>query len=109
MTVAPKKSKPVHVGLSVTQQSIELAVFSPKNLAVEQAVSLPVPEGLFDVDGDRIQEPQLLKEVIAQALRGMRPKPTVGHLSLPGTLLRMVGMPKMDPAGLYVSLSSEAE
>lgn len=109
MTVTPKKKKPVYAGLSITHRAIELAVFSPKNMAIEQSVSVPVPEGLFDNERDVVRDPGMLKELIAQALREIKPKPVILHLSVPGTLLRMVEMPKMDPAGLYVSLSSEAE
>jgi Tfp pilus assembly PilM family ATPase len=109
MTVTPKKRKPVHAGLSITHRAIELAVFSPKNLIIEQSVSVPVPEGLFDNERDVVRDPAMLKDLIAQALRAVKLKPAMVHLSLPGTLLRMVEMPKMEPAGLYVSLSSEAE
>ncbi len=109
MTVSPKNKKPVHVGLSITRQAIELAVFSPKTMSIEQAVSMPTPVGLLDEDGDVLQNPALLKEVISQLLRGISPKPMLVHLSLPGTLIRVVEMPRLDPSSLYVSLSSEAE
>lgn len=109
MTVRPKKKKSVYASLSITHRSVELAVVSPKNLALEQSAILPIPEGVFDQDGDRILNPALLKEMIGQVLRDLKPRPAMVHLSLPGTLLRMVEMPKIDANGLYVSLSSEAE
>ncbi len=109
MTVNPKQKKPVYAGLSISHHEIELAVFSPKTLAVEQFFSIPVPAGLFDDERDMVQDANVLKELISQLVRQARPRPTMVHLSLPGTLLRMVEMPKMDPSALYVSLSSEAE
>src|SRR5688572_16645694 len=108
MTVSSQRKKPVYAGLSITGHAAELAIFSPKTLAFQQAASVAIPPGLFDQDGDTVQSPQLLKDVLSQLFRSVKPKPTSVHLSLPGTLLRMVEMPKMDPAGLYVSLSSEA-
>lgn len=109
MTVTPQKKKPVHVGLSITRRAVELAVFSPKTMAIEESFSTPIPAGVFDVDGDNILDPILLRELIGHAIRSVKPKPLAVHLSLPGSLLRMVEMPKMDPSGLYVSLASEAE
>ncbi|MCE3234007.1 MAG: hypothetical protein K0Q50_187 [Vampirovibrio sp.] len=109
MTVTPTNKKPVYAGLSISHEAIELVVFSPKTLSVEQSVSLPIPDGLFDNERDSISDPALLKGLLAQAFQAVKLKPATVHLSLPGTLLRMVEMPKMDPSGLYVSLSSEAE
>jgi Tfp pilus assembly PilM family ATPase len=109
MTVSPKKKKPVYAGLSITHRAIELAIFSPRTMAIEQSVSVPLPPGLFDDERDIVQDPGMFKELLAQALRAVKPKPVMLHLSLPSTLLRMVEMPRMDAAGLYVSLSSEAE
>lgn len=109
MTTHTKKKKPVYVGLSISRQQMELTVFSVKHSAIESVVSVPTPLGLFDEDGDQILEPMLLKESLSQLLRSAKPRPTHVHLSLPGTLLRMVELPRMDAKGLYVSLSSEAE
>ena len=109
MTTNAKKKKPVYVGLSISRQLIELTTFSVKNSAIETVVSLPTPVGLFDSDGDQILEPVLLKEILSQLTRSMKPRPTHVHLSLPGTLLRMVELPRMEAKSLYVSLSSEAE
>lgn len=104
-----KNQKPVHVGLSITQSAVEVAVFNPKTFAIEQSSSYPVPDGLLDEDGDRVLDEGLLQEVIEEVMASIRPKPKMVHLSLPGTLLRMVEMPKMGESELYVSLSSEAE
>jgi Tfp pilus assembly protein PilN len=109
MTAIPKKKKPVYTGLSVTSRAVELAVFNPKTMSVDQVVSTPMPVGVFDADADNIQDAALLKEIIGQTIRAVKPKPACVNLSLPGSLLRMVEMPKMDPAGLYISLASEAE
>ncbi|HEY9745874.1 MAG TPA: pilus assembly protein PilM [Oculatellaceae cyanobacterium] len=109
MTAPTKKSKPAYAGLSITRHAAELAIFSPKTMAIESAASIPIPPGVFDRDGDSIYDPDLLKDLLGQLLRSVRPRPNLVHLSLPGTLLRLVEMPKMEPAGLYVSLSSEAE
>ncbi len=110
MTVNPKKKKPVYAALSVSHRTVELAVFSPKNLAIEQSFSVAIPDGLLDPELDTVHDPNMLKELISQVFRSVKPKPSLIHLSLPGTLLRMVEMPKaLDTASLYVSLSSEAE
>ena len=109
MTVTPQKTKPAYAGLAITRHAVELAIFSQKGMAIESAASIPVPPGVFDRDGDTIQDPELLKELLTQVVRSVKPRPTLMHLSLPGTLLRLVEMPKMEPSGLYVSLSSEAE
>lgn len=109
MTVTPKKSKPVYVGLSITMQAVEIAVFNPKTNAIEKALSQPVPPGLFDPEGDVVHEPVLLKEMIAQIFRELKPKPVMVHLSIPGSLLRIMDMPKIGAGDHYVSLSSEAE
>lgn len=104
-----KKTKPTYAGLSITQHQIELAVFSQKSLAIEKSFSVPVPSGLFHPEHDMIQNPELLKKLLSDVLSRAKLKPAKVHLSLPGTLLRMVDMPKMDTASLYVSLSNEAE
>jgi Tfp pilus assembly PilM family ATPase/Tfp pilus assembly protein PilN len=109
MTISPKKTKPVYAGLSITRHAAELAVFSPKDMVIESAASIPIPPGVFDQDGDIIYDAELLKDLLSQLFRSVKPKPAQVHLSLPGTLLRLVEMPKMEAAGLYVSLSSEAE
>ena len=109
MTVSPKKGKPVYAGLSITQHTLEMAVFNPKSFAIERSVSVPTPVGVFDADGDSIINPQHLKEALSHLVRGVGPSVKAVHLSLPGTLLRMVEMPRMEAQELYVSLSSEAE
>jgi Tfp pilus assembly PilM family ATPase len=109
MTISPNKKKPVQAGLSITHRSVELVVFSPKSMAIEQSYSLPLPDGLFDQEMDTVRDISILKEQLAQLLAMAKPRPVLVHVSLPGTLLRMVEMPKMDAAALYLSLSSEAE
>lgn len=109
MTASPKKRKAAYAGLSITRHTAELAIFSQKGMAIESAASIPIPPGVFDVDGDTIQDPALLKELLKQLVRSVKPRPSIVHLSLPGTLLRLVEMPKMEASGFYVSLSSEAE
>jgi Tfp pilus assembly PilM family ATPase len=109
MTVSPKKKKPVYAGLSISHREVELAVFSPKTMVIEQSFSLPLPDGLFDNEMDTVRDVSLLKEHISELLKQAKPRPTLLHISLPGTLLRMVEMPKMDASALYLSLSSEAE
>lgn len=109
MTAPKKKQKPAYAGLSITREAIELAIFSQKGMGIESSASIPVPPGVFDQDGDLVLEPGLLKEILSQLFKSVRPKPSFVHLSLPGTLLRLVEMPKMELSGLYVSLSSEAE
>lgn len=109
MAIRPKSKKAVHAGLSITHRAIELAIYSPQNAAIEQSFSIPTPDGLFDPERDEVRDPALLKELIAQVLKAVKPKPVLVHLSIPGTLLRMLEMPRMEPGELYLSLSSEAE
>ena len=110
MTVSPSKKKPVYAALSITHQAVELVVFSPKSLSVEQSCAIPLPDGVIDPELDLVQDSDTLKEALKQLFRAARPKVSVVHLSVPATLLRLVEMPKaLDAAGLYLSLSSEAE
>ncbi len=110
MTVSPSKKKPVYAALSITHQAVELVVFNPKSLSVEQSFSIPLPDGVIDPELDLVQDSGTLKEALKQLFRAARPKVSVVHLSVPATLLRLVEMPKaLDAAGLYLSLSSEAE
>ena len=104
-----KKKKAVHVGLSISHSNIEVAVYNPKTNAIDQAFSASVPEGLFDDDADRVLDPAHLKEIIGDVIRGLKPKPSHVHLSIPGTLLRMVEMPRMGDSELFIALSGEAE
>lgn len=109
MTISSKKMKPVHAGLSISHHTIELVIFSPKTMSIEQSYALPLPDGLFDPEMDTVRDVAFLKEHIAQLFAMARPRPMLVHLSLPATLLRMVEMPKMEASALYLSLSSEAE
>jgi len=109
MTISEKKKKPVQAGLSITHHSLELVVFSPKTMTIEQSYSLGLPDGLFDKELDTVRDSALLKEQLSQLFAMAKPRPMLVHVSLPGTLLRMVEMPKMDASALYLSLSSEAE
>lgn len=93
----------------MTHQLAELVIFSPKTMSIEQSYSIPLPEGLFDPEMDTVRDVPLLKETIAQLFNMAKPRPMLVHVSLPGTLLRMIEMPKMDASALYLSLSSEAE
>lgn len=103
------KAKPVFAGLSITQKAVEFATFSPRNFAIEQCVSLAIPEGVFDADTTMVREPAHLRELIIRAVSDIKPRPREIHLSLPATLLRMAEMPRMETSALYLSLSSEAE
>ncbi len=110
MTVSPSKKKPVYAALSITHQAVELVVFSPKNLSIEQSFSIGLPAGVIDPDLDLVADSATLKEALKQLFKSARPKVSEVHLSVPATLLRLVEMPKsLDAAGLYLSLSSEAE
>ncbi len=110
MTVSPSKKKPVYAALSITHQAAELVVFSPKSLSIEQSVVVPLADGVIDPDLDRVVDSAALKEALRQLFRSARPKVSEVHLSVPATLLRLVEMPKtLDAAGLYLSLSCEAE
>ncbi|MEB3287169.1 MAG: hypothetical protein VKJ04_06665 [Vampirovibrionales bacterium] len=104
-----QSSKTSNVGLSISPQAIEVAVFSPKTNAIVESLSVKTPVGMMDINGDRLQNPQLLKDSLSILLKQLKGKVTSVNLTLPGSLLRMVEMPKMAPEQLYVSLSSEAE
>jgi hypothetical protein len=110
MTVSPPKKKPVYAALSISHHYAELAVFCHKTLSIKQAVSVSMPDGLLDPELDTIQNAALLKDLISGLFLSTKPRPNQVHLSLPGTLLRLVEMPNtIDASSLYFSLSSEAE
>lgn len=104
-----KKLKKAHVGISITQLAIEVVAFSPKGGCVESAATIETPPGLLDESGDRILNPELLKATLSSLLKGLKTRAKTVNLSVPGTLLRMVDMPRLEAEQLYVSLSSEAE
>lgn len=106
---ARKRKTPVYVGLSVTRHAIEMASFSPRNFIIERSVAMPTPPGLLDENGDQVLDEGLMREIIGQLLRQFGGKIKQLHLSLPGTLLRMVEMQRMGDDELHFALSSEAE
>lgn len=103
------KSKKINVGLSITREAVEVAVFSPKSLTIEESAILPTPPGMLDREGDRLENPALLQDVLSRLFKGLNLKPSQVNLSVPGTVVRMVDMPKLTPEQLMLSLSSEAE
>ena len=104
-----KKRKAAHAGLSITRESIELVVINPKTGTLQECASVQTPYGMLDDDGDRVLDANLLKEALRQLYAQSRSKPKLVNLSVPGTLLRMVEIHRLETNELYMSLSSEAE
>ena len=109
MSFNKQKRKKTNVGISITRHAIEVAVYSEKGNGIEFALSVPTPAGMLDANGDQVVDKELLRQTLVSLVRQVPGKHKFVNLSVPGSLLRMVPMPRLDPEELYVSLSSEAE
>ncbi len=107
--MARKKRKGPNIGLSVSQDCLEIVVFDPKGFAIQRSHRIPIPEGVITHHGDWIADLNQLVSIIKNSVGSMKPRPKEVNLSMTGTLLRMLEMPKMESRELYISLSSEAE
>ncbi len=105
-----KKTKTkTNIGISITHDFIEAAIFSEKGFKIENSVTMPVPAGLFSGEGEEVTDPGLLSQVFKDLMAELRPKTRSFHLSVPPTLVRVLELPQIDKKQLYLSLSSEAE
>ncbi|MGD9579761.1 MAG: pilus assembly protein PilM [Vampirovibrionia bacterium] len=105
------KYKPTNIGISINTEWIELTQLSKDLKSIQKSVKLPMPMATMDPSGDRIRDPQTLASSIAAMIGELNVKPPVKsvHVSVPGTLVRIVEMPKMSKNELTIALTSEAE
>lgn len=105
------KYKPTNIGISINTEWIELTQLSKDLKSIQKSVKLPMPMATMDPSGDRIRDPQTLATSIAAMIGELNVKPPIKtvHVSVPGTLVRIVEMPKMSKNELTIALTSEAE
>ncbi|MEW5819038.1 MAG: pilus assembly protein PilM [Cyanobacteriota bacterium] len=105
------KSKATNVGISISTEWIELVQLSRDLKTIDKSVKLPMPMATMDPSGDRLRDPDTLAASIATMVAELNAKPAVKgvHISVPGTLVRIVEMPKIPKNELILALTSEAE
>ena len=105
------KHKPTNVGISISTEWLELVQLSRDLKAIDKSVKLPMPMATMDPSGDRLRDPQTLATSIAAMVAELNAKPPIKslHVSVPGTLVRIVEMPKIPKNELLLALTSEAE
>lgn len=105
------KHKSTNVGIAVNTEWIELVQLGRDLKSISKSVKLPVPMATLDQSGDRLRDPQMLATSIAAMIAELGSKANVKnvHLSVPGTLVRIVEMPKIPKTELVLALTSEAE
>jgi Type IV pilus assembly protein PilM len=103
-----KSSKPT-IGLAIGVYSVEAVLSQPGQDQPFKCVQVPVPQALLSPNGDQVLDPNLLAVTLRQALTDLGATNQKIHVSIPGSLVRLVDMPKMARHELYLSLSSEAE
>lgn len=105
------KHKATKVGISIGTEWIELVLLANDLKTVQKSVKVPMPMATMDPTGDRLRDPQTLATSIAAMLAELNVKPPVKaiHVTVPGTLVRIVEMPKIPKNELLLALVSEAE
>ena len=105
------KHKPTNIGISISTEWLELVQLSRDLKAIDKSIKLPMPMATMDPSGDRLRDPQTLATSIAAMVAELNAKPPVKsiHVSVPGTLVRIVEMPKIPKNELILALTSEAE
>lgn len=105
------KYKTTNVGIAINTEWIEVVQLSRDLKSIEKSIKLPMPMATMDPSGDRLRDPQTLATSIAAMLNELQVKSSVKsvHVSVPGTLVRIVEMPKIPKNELILALTSEAE
>lgn len=105
------KHKTTNVGIAINTEWIELVQLSRDLRSIEKSIKLPMPMATMDPSGDRLRDPQTLATSIAAMFSELGVKSSVKsvHVSVPGTLVRIVEMPKIPKNELILALTSEAE
>lgn len=107
--MAKGKKLETAVGLAISEHHIEALVFDPQTFLPLEAMTVPIPPGVLGLGGDTVLDPEALGRLMAQALKPLKMPAKQVFLSVPGSLLRLVEMPRLEEEELYLSLSSEAE
>jgi type II secretory pathway pseudopilin PulG len=105
------KRKTTHVGIAINTEWVELIQLAKDLKTIEKSVKLPMPMATMDPSGDRLRDPQTLATSIAAMLAELGNKAQIKsvHVTVPGTLVRIVEMPKIPKNELILALTSEAE
>lgn len=104
------KQKFSQIGISINTDWIELVQISKDGRTIKSRKT-PMPMATMDPNGDRLRDPQTLATSIAAMVAELNAKPPIKilHVTVPGTLVRIVEMPKMPKNELVLALTSEAE
>lgn len=104
------KVKSTNIGISINTDWIELVQFG-KDGKTLRSKKTPMPMATMDPNGDKLRDPETLATSIAAmfAEMGMRQTVKSVHVSVPGTLVRIVEMPKVNKGELVLALTSDAE
>lgn len=97
------------VGIAIGQTAIEAILYRPGTDQPFKFAQVPVGQELLTPEGDQVHNPTLLATLIRQALTEVGATNQKIHVTIPGTLVRLVDLPKMQRHEMYLSLSSEAE
>lgn len=105
------KFKATNVGITINTDWIELAQLSKDGRSIEKFIKMPIPMATIDASGDKVIDTDTLATSIAAMVAELGHKASIKlvHLSVPGTLVRIVEMPKVPKNELYLALISEAE
>lgn len=105
------KFKATNVGITINTDWIELAQLSKDGRKIEKFIKMPMPMATMDPSGDKILDTETLATSIAAMVAELGHKSSIKlvNLSVPGTLVRIVEMPKVPKNELYLALISEAE
>lgn len=105
------KHKATNVGISINTDWIELVQLAKNLKSVERSIKSPMPMAVMDQTGDKLNDPDTLASSIGAMVLELGTKPPVRsvHVSVPGTLVRIVEFPKIPKAELILALTSEAE
>lgn len=104
------KVKATNIGISINTDWIELVQFGKDGRTVKSKKT-PMPMATMDPNGDRLRDPETLATSIAAmcAEMGLKQSIKTVHVSVPGTLVRIVEMPKVNKNELVLALTSDAE
>lgn len=105
------KHKTTNVGITINTEWIELVQLSRNLKSTEKSIKLPMPMATIDPSGDKLRDPHTLATSLAAMVAELNAKPAIKevHVAVPGTLVRIVEMPKIPKNELILALTSEAE